>query len=29
MGELTIEVPESVLDPLATFLAVEIAPSGG
>jgi alpha-L-fucosidase len=29
MGELTIEVPESVLDPLATVLAVEIAPRGG
>jgi alpha-L-fucosidase len=28
MGELTIEVPESVLDPLATVLAVEIAPLG-
>ena len=26
MGELTIEVPEPVLDPLATVLAVEIAP---
>jgi alpha-L-fucosidase len=29
MGELTIVVPESVLDPLATVLAVEIAPCGG
>jgi hypothetical protein len=29
MGELTIEVPESVLDPPATVLAVEIAPRGG
>jgi alpha-L-fucosidase len=28
MGELTIQVPESVLDPLATVLAVEIAPRG-
>ena len=28
MGELTIEVPESVLDPLATVLVVEIAPPG-
>jgi alpha-L-fucosidase len=28
MGELTIEVPESVLDPLATVLAVEITPRG-
>ena len=29
MGELTIQVPESVLDSLATVLAVEIAPRGG
>jgi len=28
MGELTIDVPEAVLDPLATVLAVEIAPPG-
>jgi alpha-L-fucosidase len=27
MGELTIEVPDSVLDPLATVLALEIAPA--
>jgi alpha-L-fucosidase len=27
MGELTIEVPESALDPLATVIAVEIAPA--
>ena len=26
LGELTISVPEDVLDPLATVLAVEIAP---
>jgi alpha-L-fucosidase len=29
MGELTIDVPESALDSLATVLAVEIAPLGG
>ncbi len=29
MGELTIEMPESVLDPLATVLVVEIGPRGG
>jgi alpha-L-fucosidase len=28
MGELTIETPEDALDPLATVIAVEIAPSG-
>lgn len=28
LGELTIVVPESLLDPLATVLAVEIAPLG-
>ena len=27
MGELTISVPEDVLDPLATVLAIEIAPN--
>jgi alpha-L-fucosidase len=28
MGELTIELPESLIDPLATIVAVEITPRG-
>ncbi len=28
MGELTIEVPEGAIDPMATVIAVEIAPAG-
>jgi hypothetical protein len=27
LGELTIEVPEDIIDPLATVLAIEIRPS--